>query len=88
MAMSSYQANFIQNITPEWAAGGINHEMPKMYSESDEEMVILKVRANGYGRLFLVDDQDNILVSWNPDSHESNHALGRYVAAFFDSTSS
>ena len=78
----SHQAKYVENIRPDWASGGINHTMPRMSPDADE---VLKVKTDGFGRLFLCDDQGNILVSWNPDSHESNHALGRYVAAFFDS---
>jgi hypothetical protein len=76
----SGQANFVENVTAQWASGGINHPVPK--AEGWEP--ILKIVANGYGRLALVDDMDHILVSFNPDSPPSVEMLGRYVTDFLN----
>lgn len=76
----SMQANYVENITADWAAGGINHEMPK--AEGWEP--VLKIVANGYGRLGVTDDQDNLLVSFASDSPDSVILAANWVADFFN----
>ncbi len=73
----------MERITPNWAAGGINHDAAK----ADGWEPILKVVANGYGRLAIVDDADNILVTFDSESVSAIARASEYVEAFLNSAS-
>lgn len=80
LKVTSVQANYVENVTAEWAAGGINHEIPT--SVGNEE--ILRITTNGFGRLFLQDSANNILVSFASDSPDAIALATNYMNDFLN----